>query len=129
MPQSQVLARRESISRLMAKSVVRPEDIAKNLKLDVKTVYNDLKYFKKKSVKWLYGYANEGYVFVTKQTIDSLYDIELELQQLRQKATTLDAKLKVIRELRETINTRWVIQGEGPTIMALMKNNEHKITT
>lgn len=125
----EVMQRRNNITRLMAKSVVRPEDIAKNLKLDVKTVYDDFKYFKKDSKKWLYGYANEGYVFVTRQTIDSLYDIELELQQLRQNAKTQDDKLKVIRELRETINTRWVIQGEGPTIMALMKTNERKTTT
>jgi len=125
----QVMQRRNDISRLMAKSVVRPEDIAKHLKINVKTVYEDFKYFKNNSKKWLYGYANEGYVFVTRQTIDSLYDIELELQQLRQKAITQDDKLKVIRELRETINTRWVMQGEGPTLMALKKNNERKITT
>jgi len=125
----EVMQRRNDISRLMAKSVVRPEDIAKNLKINVKTVYEDFKYFKNNSKKWLYGYANEGYVFVTRQTIDSLYDIELELQQLRQNAKTQNDKLKVIRELRETINTRWVMQGEGPTIMALMKTNERKITT
>ena len=114
----------------MAKSVVRPEDIAKTLKISIKDVYNDLAHFKKESKKWLYGYANEGYVFVTKQTIDSLYDIELELQKLRQQATNTEDKLRIIRELRETINVRWVIQGEGPTIMALMKNNNnHKISS
>lgn len=129
MSHTQVLARRESISRLMAKSVTRPEDISKSLKIEITTVYADLKYFKKESEKWLYGFANEGYVFVTKQTIDSLYDIEVDLQQMRQQATTPEEKLKIIRELRETINTRWVIQGEGPTLMALQKKNDSKTTS
>ncbi len=124
----EVMERRTKISRLMAKSVVKAEDISKTLNIKVKTVYDDIAYLKKQSSKWLYGFANDGYIFVTKQTIYSLYDIEVELKKMRQEAIGQDNKLKVIRELRETINTRWVIQGTGPTLMVLQKTNGSKST-
>lgn len=121
MGKEEVHARRTQVAKLMAKSVTKAEDIARLGKMNIKDVNNDLTFLRKASEKWLYGFANEGYVFVTKQTIDSLYDIEMELQQLRQSADGIDDKLKVLKELRDTINTRWVIQGEGPTLMQLRK--------
>ena len=121
MQQTEVEHRRDKVSQLLAKSVTKPADIAKSLGVEITDVYSDLKFLKKNSNEWLNGFANDGYVFVTKQTIDSLYDIEVELQKLRQDAKGADNKLKIIKELRETINTRWVIQGNGPTLMAIKK--------
>ena len=63
----------------------------------------------------------DGYVFETKNTIDQLQDIEMELQVLRSNISNLDQKLKIIRELVSVINMRWVIQGDGPTLMNLKK--------
>lgn len=121
MGREEVHARRTQVAKLMAKSVTKAEDIARLGKMNITDVNNDLTFLRKASEKWLYGFANDGYVFVTQQTIDSLYDIEMELQQMRQAAKDIDQKLKVIKELRDTINTRWVIQGEGPTLMQLKK--------
>lgn len=125
---AEVQKRREDVSLCLQKSVTKPTLIAKRLKLDIKTVNNDLHWMRKDAKKWLTGHALEGYVFETKNTIDQMKDIETELQALRSTAGTLDEKLKVIKELRETINIRWVIQGEGPTLMyARMAKEKAKV--
>ncbi len=121
---------RDKISKLLAKSVTRPSDISTMLKMDLKTVNNDLMFMRNNSRKWLAGYAAAGYVQVTKQTIEQMNDLEIELQQMRQDltpakeqppstTTEMETRLHVIKELRETINTRWVIEGNGPTMMQL----------
>lgn len=127
----QVQQDRNNISKLMAKSVTNPSDIASLLKMPLPQVKNDLYSMRKNSRQWLAGYAAEGYRHVTKLTIEQLEDIEVELQKMRQDLTPakeqppttnpseVDARLKVLKELRETINTRWIIQGNGPTLMHL----------
>jgi len=117
--QKEILARRVKISSALAKSVTSPKQIAQTLEIEEDTVKNDLRWMQKASRKWLVGWALDGYIFATKNTIDQLEDIETELQKMRQDERNPETKLKIIRELRETINTRWVIQGEGPTRMAM----------
>lgn len=121
MTKKDVLARRNKVSQMLAKSISKPSDLAKTLDLDVKDVQNDLYWMRKESKPWLSGYALDGYVFVTRNSIAQLEDIEVELQEMRQKLKKADGdktmRLRVMGELRETINTRWVMQGEGPTLM------------
>ena len=121
MTKKDVLARRNKVSQMLAKSISKPADLAKTLDLDVKDVQNDLYWMRKESKPWLSGYALDGYVFVTRNSIAQLEDIEVELQEMRQKLKKDDGdktmRLRVMGELRETINTRWVMQGEGPTLM------------
>lgn len=113
----EVKNRREQISLCLAKSMTSPSMIAKQLKLDVKTVDNDLRFMRKNARKWLSGHTLDGYVFETQKTIDQLKDIELELQEMRNKEPDVEKKLKIIHELKDVINVRWVIQGDGPTLM------------
>ena len=121
MTKKDVLARRNKVSQMLAKSISKPSDLAKTLDLDVKDVQNDLYWMRKESKPWLSGYALDGYVFVTRNSIAQLEDIEVELQEMRQKLKKADGdktmRLRVMGELRDTINTRWVMQGEGPTLM------------
>ena len=121
MTKKDVLARRNKVSQMLAKSISKPSDLAKTLDLDVKDVQNDLYWMRKESKPWLSGYALDGYVFVTRNSIAQLECIEVELQEMRQKLKKADGdktmRLRVMGELRETINTRWVMQGEGPTLM------------
>ena len=114
---SEVRERREKISMCLAKSITSPKAIEKETGIPAMTVSNDLKWMKKNSTKWLSGHALNGYVFETQQTIEQLRDIELELQKMRQDAKDNETKIKIIHELKDVINMRWVIQGDGPTLM------------
>lgn len=114
---TEILDRRNKISLCLAKSMNKPSDIARNLKIPLDTVRNDLHWMSKNSTKWLSGHALHGYVFETQQTIEQLRDIELELQSMRQDTKDAEIKIKIIHELKDVINVRWVIQGEGPTLM------------
>ena len=73
---------------------------------------------KKTAKSSLAGHALDGYIFETRNTIDQLKDIEHERQALRSKETDLEKKLKIIHELKELINMRWVIHGDGLTLLA-----------
>jgi len=115
--QTLVLQRRHRISELLAKSVTKPQAICKKLDLPMATVKNDLKWMRKNSRIWLSGHALNGYVFETQQTIEQLRDIEEELQEMRKNESQPLIKLRIISELKEVINMRWVIEGEGPTLM------------
>ena len=112
------LQRREKISLVLAKSITNPTDIAKQTGIKVDDVKNDLRWMKKSAKTTLAGHALDGYIFETKNTIDQLKDIEHELQALRSKETDLEKKLKIIHELKELINMRWVIHGDGLTLLA-----------
>jgi len=116
--QADVQRRREAISRCLAKSITSPSLIAKQTNLELSQVKNDLVWMRKNAKTWLTGHALDGYVFETKNTIDQLKDIEVELQKMRTEAPNTDEKIKIIHELKDTINMRWVIQGDGPTLMA-----------
>lgn len=116
--QHQIMKRREEIGKCLAKSITTPLAIVKQTNIPLSTVRNDLHWMRKNSRKWLSGHALDGYIFNTKNTIEQLQDIELELQALRSNETDVDRKLKIMHELRETINMRWVIEGDGPTLMA-----------
>lgn len=111
-------ARRKEVSLCLAKSMTKASDIAKHINSDESTVRNDLYWMRKNATKWLQGHTLDGYVYETQHTIEQLRDIEYELQALRSTEQDLDKKLKIMKELRETINMRWVIQGDGPTLMA-----------
>lgn len=122
MTKKDVQERRHKISQMLAKSVSKPADLAKSLKMEIKDVSNDLYWMRKESKPWLRGYALDGYVFVTRNSISQLEDIELELQEIRQKLKKekdkdITSRIRVMTALRETINSRWVMQGEGPTLM------------
>ena len=129
--QKLVLERRNKISTALAKSVTSPKEIADTLKLDPVTVRNDLRWMRKESRKWLKGWTLDGYVFATKNTVAQLEDIEKDLQVMRQKYSEHkdeetgeltpekpELKVKILHELKDVINTRWVLQGEGPVRMA-----------
>jgi len=114
---AKTMARREQVSICLAKSMSSPSQIAKQLNEPVSKIKNDLHWMKKNSKVWLSGHTLDGYIFETRKTIDQLQDIELELQSLRSTHQNLDDKLKIIKQLAEIINMRWVIQGDGPTLM------------
>lgn len=110
--------RREQISLVLAKSITNPTDIASQTGLALSDVKNDLMWMKKAAKTTLSGHALDGYIFETKNTIDQLKDIEHELQALRSTEKDLGNKLKIIHELKELINMRWVIHGDGLTLLA-----------
>jgi len=118
-----VQKRREEISLCLAKSITTPKQIAAQTNFERGTIANDLYWMQKKSQKWLSGHTLDGYIFETKNTIDQLKDIEVELQKKRQQYEKLDDKifayLLIIKELKNTITTRWQLQGDGPTFMNL----------
>lgn len=121
--------RRERISFCLAKSMTSPIQIAIQLNapdkegkkpdvlVEAKTISNDLAWMKKNSIKWLSGWALDGYVFETQNTIQVLKDFEIQLQSIRSKASSTDEIIKIIHELKEVVNMRWVMQGEGPALM------------
>jgi len=117
MIKEKVRKRREQISHCLQKSVISPSMIARQLDLPVSTVANDLYWMKKQATKWLSEHTLDGYVFVTKYTIDQLQDIEMDLQKMRNENPDPHVKLKIIRELIQLINIRWVMQGDGPALM------------
>lgn len=117
---AQVADRRNKVSKLLAKSVIKPADIACNIGVEVKAINNDLEWLKKNSSKVLDKYALDNYVFQTINTIEQLRDIELELQSMRQN-TTGKEKIMVIHELKDTINLRWQIEGDGLTNLHMTK--------
>ena len=112
------MERREKISLVLAKSITNPTDISKQTGFKLSDVKNDLRWMKKSAKTTLSGHALDGYIFETKNTIDQLKDIEHELQALRSTETDLDKKLKIMHELKELINMRWVIHGDGLTLLA-----------
>ena len=117
--------RRQKISLCLAKSMTSPQMIAKNLKLTEKEVTNDLYWMRKNAKVWLSGHTLDGYVFETQKTIEQMKDLELELQEMRNHETNTLTKLKIIHELKDVINTRWVIQGDGPTLMNSRFKNDY----
>lgn len=117
------LARRNQVSLCLAKSMNRPEDIARQLNIPYNTVRNDLNWMKKNSSKWLMGHTLNGYIFETQKAIDQISDIILELQSLRSKEQNIDRKIRIMHELADKINMKWVMQGEGPTLMNIRTVN------
>ena len=93
--------------------------------LKVDDVKNDLRWMKRNAHVTLAGHALDGYIFETKNTIDQLKDIEHELQALRSKEQDLDKKLKILHELKEVINMRWVIHGDGLTLLATKYTDDY----
>jgi len=124
MTSAQVKKRRERISLCLSKSITSSLLIAQELGLKISTVSNDLHWMKKNSMKWLAGHTLDGYVFETQNAIEQLRDMELELQSKRNPNNSLDDVIKIIHELKELINMRWVMQGDGPTLMNARKIQE-----
>jgi len=122
MTSAQVKKRRERISLCLQKSVTSTSLIARELGLRVATVSNDLHWMKLHAQKWLSEHTLDGYVFETKITIEQFKDIEMDLQEMRKMTTNPEVKLKIIHELISLINMRWVMQGDGPTLMKLKKD-------
>ena len=118
-----VMARREEISKCLAKSMTKAKDLSDQIGVPVTTIKNDLYWMRKNSQKWLSGHTLDGYIFETQQSIEQIRDIEEELQLMRQKkGITLDDKIKIMHELKDCINMRWFMQGDGPTYL----NNKYK---
>lgn len=118
----EVVLRRKKVNNEIAKHNYKAEDIAKVLNLPVKQVYNDLQWIRKDSMKWLDKWALDGYTLATKNTIEQLERMERNLQDIiMDDSQHIIVKLRAYKELRETINLRWVVQGEGPTLMNLKR--------
>ncbi len=120
--------RRDEISKCLAKSIVTPSTIftqlsKSNPEITLAQIKHDLRWMTKNSQKWLSGHALHGFVFSTQNTLEQLRDIELELQSMRTQAQDIPEKLSIIHELKDTINMRWVLEGEGPTLMTLTKRD------
>jgi len=122
---AQTIKRREQVSLCLSKSMISPTQIAQQIGAPVSKVKNDLHWMRTNAKTWLSGHTLDGYVFETKKTIDQLQDIELELQSMRSKTTDPDEKLKIMKQLIDVINTRWVIQGDGPTLMNMKYAETH----
>jgi len=118
-----VKERRDKVGQLLAKSITKPQMIAKNLNKDVRVIYKDIKYFKEQAIPWLDELAFTGFVWECKNAIDKLKDIEEEKQKLRQDARGIDEKLKVMHEIEYNINLQIETLANGPTLMALKKAN------
>lgn len=127
----EIVFRRKQVSNELAKHNYKAEDIAKSLKVEVKYIYSDLKAIRKDAKKWLDGWALDGYTDCTKTTIDQLERMERNLQVIISESGDPKIILRAYAELRETINLRWVVQGEGPTLMNLrrFKNAETNSTS
>jgi len=117
----QIKQRRDGVQLELSMHNYKPESIADNLKVPVKAVYNDLQFIRKDSHKWLDGWALDGYTEATRTTIEQLQRMERELSEFIKLTDDPKLKLKAVAELRETINLRWVVQGEGPTLMNLRR--------
>jgi hypothetical protein len=130
MTQAQIVkVRRLRVSTCLAKSLTSPSQIANQLNQPVpegkvqpenvtpKQISNDLAFMKKNSIKWLSGHTLDGYVFETQNTIEQLRDLELALQSRRSPTMSLDDLIRLTHELKEVINMRWVMMGDGPTLM------------
>ena len=112
-----LIARREKISLCLAKSMTTPKQISVQTGISVRTIDNDLRWMKRNSRKWLSGHTLDGYIWETRKTIDQLSDIIMDLQAMRSVEKDVDRKLRIIHELADKINMKWVIQGDGPTLM------------
>ena len=117
----EIAFRRKQVSNELAKHNYKAEDIAQAIKHDVKLVYKDMAHLRKQSNKWLDGWALDGYTECTKVTIDQLERMERNLQKIINESGDERIVLRAYQELRETINLRWVVQGEGPTLMNLRR--------
>ena len=117
----EIAFRRKQVSNELAKHNYKAEDIAQAIKHDVKLVYKDMAHLRKQSNKWLDGWALDGYTECTKVTIDQLERMERNLQRIINESGDERIVLRAYQELRETINLRWVVQGEGPTLMNLRR--------
>lgn len=119
----EVAFRRKQVSNELAKHNYKAEDIAKAIKEPVEKIYHDLKWIRKDSRKWLDSWALDGYTECTKVTIDQLERMERDLHTIISEEDDPKIVLRAYAELRETINLRWVVQGEGPTLMNLRRFN------
>ena len=113
----ETLERRNQVSICLAKSMTTPAQIAKHIDAPVSTIKNDLRWMRKNSRKWLSGHTLDGYIWETQKTIDQLSDLIFELQSLRSNEKDVDRKLRIMHELADKINMKWVILGDGPTLM------------
>jgi len=113
----ETLERRNQVSICLAKSMTTPAQIAKHIDAPVSTIKNDLHWMRKNSRKWLSGHTLDGYIWETQKTIDQLSDLIFELQALRSTEKDVDRKLRIMHELADKINMKWVILGDGPTLM------------
>ena len=117
----EVAFRRKQVNNELAKHNYKAEDIATALKQPVEKIYHDLKWIRKNSRKWLDSWALDGYTEATKTTIDQLERMERNLQAIIDESDDEKIILRAYAELRETVNLRWVVQGEGPTLMNLRR--------
>lgn len=114
---TEVISRREKVSLCLSKSMTSAAQISKHLGVEYKTIENDLYWMRKNSRKWLSGHTLDGYIFSTKNTIEQMKDMELQLQSMRSLEKDPKILLMIIRQLTEVINMRWVMEGDGPTLM------------
>ena len=117
----QIKQRREGVQLELSKHNYKPDSIAQFLDCPVKAVYNDLQFIRKDSHRWLDEWALDGYTEATRTTIEQLQRMERELSEFIKLTSDAKLKLRAVFELRETINLRWVVQGEGPTLMNLRR--------
>jgi len=114
---AKTLERRNKVSLCLAKSMTNPIQIANQINEPIARIRNDLHWMRHNSKKWLSGHTLDGYIWETRKTIDQLSDIIMDLQAMRSVEKDVDRKLRIIHELADKINMKWVIQGDGPTLM------------
>jgi len=122
----ETMMRREQVSICLSKSMTSTKMIAAQIGATVPQVDNDLRWMRKSSRKWLSGHTLDGYIFETRKAIDQISDIIMDLQAMRSKENDIDRKLRIMHELADKINMKWVMQGDGPTLMHIntVKDND-----
>jgi len=94
--------RREKVSEFILQGYSERE-ISKVLGISNKTISRDVKILKKESIKYLRMFPTQEYLFLYKLTVDKLQSYELQLNQLKEKAST-ENKIKIIRELNKNVD-------------------------
>jgi len=94
--------RREKVSEFILQGYSERE-ISKVLGISNKTISRDVKILKKESIKYLRMFPTQEYLFLYKLTVDKLQSYELQLNQLKEKASA-ENKIKIIRELHKNVD-------------------------
>ncbi len=121
---SEIKKRREKISTYLVRGVLSPVNLAQVTGIDVETVKNDLKFFRKDSGKWLSELAKDGYTFQAQNTSDQLQDMIEELQAKRtEKNVKEDTELliKVDTAIAQLLSLKFQLSMSGPGLMSMQQ--------
>jgi len=77
--------------------------IADILGISRETIQRDVKFLREESIKYLRMFPTQEYLFLYKLSVDKLQSYELQLNQLKEDAST-ENKIRIIRELHKNID-------------------------